>query len=198
MRRDAMEAQSWLGTVASADRIGFLGTRWSALVAGAVAAGSSGSPIAFWDPATEGRSYFQEIFRFRAMSDLSAGVNRSSGGALQELRDAGFVDVFGFAIPRSIVDSASELELVRELGAEPRPVLLIEIGDGRMSGGVAAAVDRWRQVGSTVDVDLVRGREAWWFPGTKWLEETALERTDAMVSRTARWFLDRLDGAERA
>jgi hypothetical protein len=197
MRSDAEEALSWLHAVAGVDRIGFLGTRWSALVAGGVAAGSPGSPIAFWDPAIEGRTYFQEIFRLRAMSDLSGGVDRSPGDVPQELRDAGFADVFGFAIPRSIIDSASERELVRELGADPRPVLLIEIGNGRMSAGAAAAVDRWRDAGSTVDVDLVEGREAWWFPGTKWLEETALDRTDAMVTRTARWFSDRLGGADR-
>jgi len=194
MRRDTEEATSWLRAVAGVDRIGFLGTRWSALIAGAVAAGSPRSPIVFWDPATEGRVYFRDIFRLRAMSDLSGGVDRSPGDVSDELREAGFADVFGFAIPRSIIESASDLTLVRELGTDPRPVLLIEIGNGRLSAGSAEAVERWRDAGSTVDAELVEGREAWWFPGTKWLEETALERTDVMVSRTARWFSGHLDG----
>jgi hypothetical protein len=196
MCRDAQEAMSWLGAVAAVDRIGFLGTRWSALVAGAVAGGSPGAPIVFWDPATDGRAYFQEIFRFRAMSDLSAGISRPAGGVPGELQDAAFADVFGFAIPRSLIDSAEGIELVRELGSEPRHILLMEIADGRMSAGVAAVVDRWRDAGLAIDVELVRGREAWWFPGTKWLEETALVRTDAMVSRTATWFIEQLCGAD--
>lgn len=196
MRRDTQEAMSWLRAVAGVDRIGFLGTRWSALVAGAVAAGSPRSPIAFWDPAIDGRAYFRDIFRLRAMSDLSGGVERSPRDVSDELRDAGFADVFGFAIPRSLIESASALTLVDELGTGPRDILAIEIGSGRMSAGLADAVDRWRDAGSTVDVDQVEGREAWWFPGTKWLEEAALERTDVMVSRTARWLSDHLHGVD--
>jgi alpha/beta superfamily hydrolase len=192
MREDASEAATWLLDTARVEDLGFFGTRWGALIAATVAANAESAPLAIWDPAVDGETYFQEVFRFRTMSRLSRGNGDASRDALDEVEQVGYADVFGFAIDRGIFRSASGRRLVEELGWKPRPVMLLQVDRHRhLKNEYTDLVASWDRAGFSVDVRLIQGQEAWWFPGTQF-QEAALERSDNMVASTAAWLSNQL------
>jgi pimeloyl-ACP methyl ester carboxylesterase len=192
MVEDAAEAATWLRDRAGVEHVGILGTRWGALIAAAVASGEPGAPLALWEPSVDGASYFQEVFRFRRMSQLSRGRAKPQTDPIDEMTRSGYSDVFGFAIDRAIYESSRGRVLEGELGPVPRPVLLIQV-DRRthLRSGYASLVATWKQAGCSVDVRLIQGQEAWWFPGAQ-IREAARERSEATIAATADWLCERL------
>jgi hypothetical protein len=195
MREDAVEAATWLRNRSGVKDLGFFGTRWGALIAAAVAAEAAGAPVALWDPTIDGERYFEEVFRFRRMSQLSLGRAGPRRHLLDEIEEAGYADVFGFTIDRAIVESSRGRELAVELRSTPRPLLLVQVDpENYLKDEYENLVGTWNQAGFSVDVRLLPGQEAWWFPGTQW-QESALERSEIMVAATADWFSERLAAA---
>lgn len=187
MRADAEEAVAWLRRRADIRAIAFVGTRWGALVAAGVAAGTTSAPLALWEPTVDAVRYFEEVFRFRQMSRLSLGRTGARRSLVEEIQDTGFADVFGFRIDRAIVESSRGRALERELGSTPRPVLLVQVDPGdELRDEYEDLVSGWREAGFPVDVRTIPGQEAWWFPGTQW-RASAMERSEMIVAETADW-----------
>ncbi len=191
-RDDAAEAMKWLSERAQSEAVGFIGTRWGALVAAQMAAGTPKAPLALWEPALDGRRYFREVFRFRAMAQLSGG-SETHTDPFEEMQRVGFADVSGFPIDRAIFESSSERQLSQAIGALPRQVLLLQVDRRRdLRAEYAELVDRLNERGIAVDVQSIVGEEAWWFPGSRWQEESAKERSKVMVELTVDWFSKQL------
>lgn len=188
MREDAIEATDWLMGCVDIEHLGFLGTRWGALVAASAATEHGSAPLAVWDPATDGRTYFREVFRLRAMNQLSKGADATSVDALEEMREAGYADIGGFAVHQAMFDSASGRTLSGVLGAVPRAVLLVQV-DPRtdLKAGYRPIVELWERSGFEVSVHLIEGQEAWWFLGSRRFD-ASLPQSKAMVDVTVDWF----------
>lgn len=195
MRADAEEAVTWLRHRADTPVLAFVGTRWGALIAAGVAAEATDAPLALWDPTVDADRYFEEVFRFRQMSRLSLGKAGPRRRPAEEIEEAGFADVFGFRIDRAIVESSRGRMLGRELASTPRPVLLVQVDPGEgLREEYEDLVSWWRHAGFAVDVRLIPGQEAWWFPGTQW-RASAAERSETIVAETADWLAGHLEAA---
>jgi pimeloyl-ACP methyl ester carboxylesterase len=190
MRRDAIEATGWLREHVDVEHLGFLGTRWGALVAASLAAEYGRAPLVVWDPAVDGRAYFREIFRLRAMSRLSRGVDPAKSDAVEEMRVAGYADMGGFALYQAMFDSAEGRTLSGLLGVAPRAVLLVQV-DPRtdLKAAYRSVVDLWERSDLEVSVHLIEGLEAWWFSGTRRFD-SSLPQSKAMVEVTTDWFAE--------
>jgi pimeloyl-ACP methyl ester carboxylesterase len=109
--------------------VAFMGTRLGAMVAARVAAQFGRAPVVLWDPILESGSYFKEMFRARIMSDLKrrARAGDTTQSFADELRDRGWVEIFGYSIGRALHDSLEGHRLEAELGMDPRPVFLVRL-----------------------------------------------------------------------
>jgi hypothetical protein len=199
MREDAIEATAWMMDRVDVEHLGFLGTRWGALVAASAAAERGNAPLAVWDPATDGRTYFREVFRLRAMNLLSKGADPTTANALEEMRAVGYADMGGFPLHEAMFDSASGRTLSGVLGATPRGILLVQV-DPRtdLKAGYRPIVDVWERSRFDVSVHLIEGQEAWWFLGSRRFD-ASLPQSKAMVDVTVDWFSTRAwDGSADA
>lgn len=193
MREDALEAADWVRERAAVDRLGFLGTRWGALIAASVASQFRGAPLALWDPATEGARYFREVFRMHKMSRLSDGDGASQVDHIQAIMQTGSTDIVGFPIHRAFYEGAVERDLIEELGSDPRPIFLVQVELRQdIKAEYVGIVDRWRSAGFEVEVHLAHGQEAWWFPGVRWQEDAVAKRQERIHAATGEWFAGRL------
>ena len=129
MCEDAGAATARLMEKAGVESVAFMGTRLGAMVAATAAAGFERSPLVLWDPILESGSYFKEMFRARIMSDLKrrARTGATGEGFVAELRDRGWVEIFGYSIGRALYSSLEGHRLETELGTDPRPVLLVRL-----------------------------------------------------------------------
>lgn len=194
MCEDAHEAVGWMREHAGVRRLGFLGTRWGAVVAAAVACDIPGSPLAMWSPALQGEAYLREIFRMRRMAYLSRGESGLGGDPFDEVVRRGYADVFGFVIEGSFVETIRARQLTEEVGQLPRPILIAQIDpQKRLKADYAKVVELWRTAGFPVDVHLEEGEEAWWFPGAQW-RDGAIVRSRSLVTETMLWFSSQFKG----
>lgn len=202
MRDDAAAAAEWLVERTGVASLAFLGTRWGGLIAAAAAARFEGSALALWEPAVDPVRYFRDVFRARLILDLKEGrASRPSTEALvQELRDRGTVDVLGYGIDRALYESAQGHSLADELGDSPRPVLLVQIGQGpALRGDLEGLRTRWEDLGFPVEARVVAEDaegEAWWFSGPSGATDTRAGTT-ALIDITTAWAV-RWVSAERA
>ena len=197
LQADAQEAAQWLRDRSGVDDLSFLGTRLGAIVAAGLAAETDGAPLALWEPVVDGGHYFDEIFRLRRMSSLSLGKTGSRKTPLDEMEEAGYADVFGFAIDQALYESSRGKNLATESGPAPRRVLLVQVDpEMHLRAEYEVLVDVWKRAAFCVDVRLFSGQEAWWFPGTQWQEADA-HRSEMMVAETAEWLSEHMAAIPR-
>jgi alpha/beta superfamily hydrolase len=167
MIEDAQAAMERLVDRTGISRLLFLGTRLGALVAGAMARRHRGAPLALWEPVLDGSQYFREVFRAGFMADLRQGRGRAAPSAdevVTRLRSEGRVDVVGYTVGRPLYDSAVSRSLESDLGADPRPVLVVQLSQSQqVRPAYRALADRLGASGSRVDVVVIDEAEAWWF-----------------------------------
>jgi pimeloyl-ACP methyl ester carboxylesterase len=193
---DAMTAVAELRARADVDRIGILGTRWGGVVAMAAAARSGDGPVVLWEPVIDPSRYLREVFRGRSISDLKSAARGGAvaGDPLEELRANGVVDILGYEFHRALYESAQGHPLEGELGSRQRPVLIVQLGDGRGTGRDASAlIGRLRSIGCAVEHRWVPGREAWWFGGELAQREEERVWAASLVSLTTAWFARTLE-----
>jgi pimeloyl-ACP methyl ester carboxylesterase len=190
MRDDALAAAESLARTEELEALAFVGARWGAMVAAAAASRFDRAPLVLWEPMTQPRTYFRELFRAGQIHEMrKGGVNpRSSEEQLAEMRRTGFLDVLGYAIDRPLYESVIERTLERELGGSPRPILLVQISRrNELRGEYATLADRWREAGFAVDTHVVQAsEEAWWYVGGRnFEEERAL--AEELIAVTRDW-----------
>ena len=126
MVEDARAAVARLRERSTVETVMVLGTRFGALVAGAVAAEIDGAPVVLWEPTTDPRRFFREGLRARSVHQLrrdGAGARGSRGRARPpRLRRSA-------RRPRRarLFETPGDRDLAALMGERPRPVLLVQI-----------------------------------------------------------------------
>jgi alpha/beta superfamily hydrolase len=185
MVEDAAVARMLLTEAVGALPLAFLGTRFGAIVAAAAARQVPGAPLVLVDPTVSGEQFFREAWRARSVATAigRAATNRVTAldapiarGAregtapitretlLAQLEEHGRVDVLGHTVGQALYQSSSGRSLVDELGPEPRPVLLVQMGG---QAGLRPDNERLKDAlegqGSTVDIEIAGEQQRWWF-----------------------------------
>jgi pimeloyl-ACP methyl ester carboxylesterase len=189
MREDALAAAERLRYLTGVNALGFVGTRWGGLIAGSAAVEHDGSPLALWEPTTDGTRYFREAGRARAIRDAKEGQPPTPWDDLiAELRAEGRIDVLGYAIEAALYESAISQTLSGVLGDRPRPILLIQMRAARgLRADYASLVAMCEQGGFPFEIATVEREEEWWFSGNAWEAIEARASTIQMIDSTTGW-----------
>jgi hypothetical protein len=195
MQEDTQAAVDHLRSAGGVRAIGYLGSRFGSLLAGA-ASRIDGAPLSLWQPLANSSEYFRQAARVVLASDLLSPPQDGRGsrvGLPEILRERGEVDVVGYSLHRVLYDSAENRTLADEVGDRPRPVLIAQISRRTsLQTNIEALVEGWRRQDFDVDVRLLKGEEAWWLVGEN---QPVGDRSDSgLVSETARWFSQALAG----
>jgi hypothetical protein len=103
----------------------------------------------------------------------------------------GWVDVLGFPIRRGLVASSAERSLSDAIPGRPRPILLLEIGEGAaLRHEYTRAAEALAGMGHDVESVLVPGSEAWWLVADEWEAEEGRQMTQQLIDLTE-GFLER-------
>ncbi len=184
MLEDAARVADLLGSETGAKTLIFSGARWGGFVAGLAAARYAASPVVLWEPVLEGARFFRETFRAKQMSAVAGGRGSVTtvATALEELRSAGFVDVLGYSITASLVESASRRRLVELASGPRRSILLIQVSrHNTLRPECVAFVRELVASGSMVATRLIARDEAWSFVGSP------VQSTDLLIDLTSAW-----------
>jgi len=190
MKADALAGAAYLTEHVGLPEVGFVGTRFAALVAASAAAQHGSAPLVLWEPVLEGRRYFREAWRARAIFGIKEGTPQAGKSLVDVLASEGVVDVLGYPLFPALYESAVERTLLDEAGSEPRPVLLLH---GQAATARQAELDRVAAVlndrGCDVEVVALPFELVWWFIGPARIREVT-DKVAGLVGRTASW----LDG----
>jgi pimeloyl-ACP methyl ester carboxylesterase len=127
--RDSLEAARLLAEATSVTRIGLIGGRFGGTVAALAADELDASGLVLWEPVVEGRRYVNALLRAGVVADLASRsqVRSSERDPLQELDEAGVVDVEGFPLQRSVVEEMSSISLPDALTRFRGDSLIVQI-----------------------------------------------------------------------
>lgn len=196
MQADGLAAARWLRQQAGDLRLAFMGTRLGALAAAGAAARLPGAPLALWEPVIEQGPYLRDAFMAKVIRDLKEGRSgsRSVEELLEDLRRDGEMDVLGYSVDWPLLGSIQEHSLPQEVGPDPRPLLLVQIGGSELRSQFRALVTRWETGGFPVDTEVVPWQEAWWFERGARQEESGTLISETLISATQAWVERRTGG----
>jgi hypothetical protein len=178
-------------------RIGFVGTRFGALVAAAAAARVPEAPLVLVEPVRAARRFFQEGFRADRVAGLRADGDAAPApmaAVLEELAGGGAAQVLGHELGHRLFTSARDVELAGVLGDSPRPVLVVQLGEPEAAKApIAELIDGLVRKGFDVDLEIVDDGVGWWFEADEDLPD------DRITGPIVRWLGSHLgDVSERA
>jgi hypothetical protein len=135
----------------------------------------------------EGSRWFRELTRARR----TAALRRARDAAADDVRsleELGEFDAFGFRVGWPTASSIRERTLEGELGASPRPVLLVQIAvAAELRRDLAEWADRWREGGAPVHTVNVRQSRSWWFVPDAWEIEEQRPETVELIDAVVSW-----------
>ncbi|MGH9244218.1 MAG: serine aminopeptidase domain-containing protein [Acidimicrobiales bacterium] len=172
--------------------LGLIGTRWGAVAAAAVARDAEAGPLVLCEPIVDGRRYFREAMRSRAMSAIATRSGKPGPGLrLADLLDAnGCADILGNVIHRPLYDSADGHDLLFDLTRAARPTLLVQFGGTGLRADLLAFEQRLAATGWSIDTATFDLAESWWFRSGP-----RITRHPDLNEVTADWLLTHLDRA---
>jgi pimeloyl-ACP methyl ester carboxylesterase len=194
MCEDVMFAAERLMDKTGVTNLAFLGTRWGGLTAAAVARRFDGVPLALWEPVTDPRRNFTQIYRAALIPELKEGGARAlEEPPIRQLERNGSLDILGYSIYWSQYERAVEQSLEGLLGEDPRPILFVQISRrDELRGEYARLQARLKESGFSITNRIVAGGETWWFASEP--SQAAL-LSDALIDATTQWVLECLPGA---
>lgn len=167
------------------DRIAAYGARWGAVVA--AHAVDPSIPVALWQPALDGRSYWREVTRFDSIHRMREGdVARAAD---DELEKEGYFTALGYRIHRELYDSMLETRLGLAEGGLRRLLLVQMTKRSDLQRSYRALEEEVLEAGGNCDVRLFSADPAWWLlkpppPGlSKVIDETAEWLQQRIVNR---------------
>lgn len=194
---DASEALQHLRSGVGEGAVAILGTRFGALVAGAVAARVGEAPLILWEPELDARHYFREGFRARLLRALREDdPTRSRSDRLEDvLRRDGQVEILGYPVHVPLYESSIGRRLDEELGDGRGAVLVVQISRGvEVRQGYRLLAESLQARGVTVEMATVRGEEDWWFVPKRWQPELDRRADQELIDLTTDWTVRRLAG----
>jgi alpha/beta superfamily hydrolase len=193
MKADALTAATQLAEQVDVAPTAFVGTRLGSIVATAAAAEHGAAPLILWEPVLEGRRYFREAWRARAIFGIKEGTPQAGKALADVLAAEGVVDILGYPIFPALYDTASERTLLNEAGSGGRPGLLLH---GQAATARQAELDRvtaaLRERGCQVEVAVLPFELVWWFIGPAKIRQVTGQVIE-LVEKTVTW----LDGLPR-
>lgn len=190
MCEDAFEAFDHLRARFPELPSGFVGTRLGGFVAASVAGSVPSAPLLLWDPVSSASRCVRDAMKAQQAGgmvtdrDLEASPEGEDG-----LWANGFVDVMGYRLPHTLIESFDGIGLSDRLGAEPRQVRMLSVlqrYESTAEMDALAGVLRAR-TGSQVDVRRVTGRLTWWISRDSWTPEEEHPVTREVVAESAEW-----------
>jgi alpha/beta superfamily hydrolase len=171
----------------------FLATRLGALAAAPVVRENPGAPLAMWEPTLSGEAYTREALRalrVKGTHDDADGTN----GAGADFGPGGIVDVMGYALHASFAEDISARTLDGELGSEPRPLMIVQLGSSeKIRRPLREFANARRSRGSRVDVHPMIGEEPWWFTSAGWIPVEQRPTTRELLEVTTGWLTSSLE-----
>lgn len=165
LRADAEFANRLLELHTGVERVAYLGTRFGGLVAASLACATPGAPVVLIEPVLEAARFFKEGMRAKIMSGFRGSGSAGTVAALMaELESDGVVDLLGDELEWSLYESARDTTLIAEMGPDPRPILIVQLGaDEPVRPDYQRLQATWVDQGFEVEVAQVGDRSAWWF-----------------------------------
>ena len=192
LAEDALSAGARLTAATGAPIRAVVGTRLGALVAASVADQLRLEGIVLWEPVTDAATYFRDAFRAHRVSQMRE-QGRSPISRLaptEELASRGQVEVLGYTIHRPLYESMLAAVGDRDAADPPRRVLLVQVSPKARPVASLAHIERWRELGSTVDMHNLEGEEPWWLAGQEDLGSDGSRVLAGTVGFTRGWLRD--------
>jgi len=164
MVEDAMAAADHARRVSGSERVVWLGVRFGAIVAAhAVRRRDDTAAVALWEPVGRAKDYFRSQLRTMLLSQVAAGrrPDETVDGLLAAVGRDGRVDVHGYYLHRSLLDSACEEDSSLALAAWTGPTLLVQIQARRSLTPAHEALARGR--GATLRTERITEEPGWHF-----------------------------------
>ncbi len=170
------------------DRIVWLGVRLGALVAALAGGPGSGRSDAagflFWEPVASPTDFFRQQLRTLLFSQVAGGLKPEAtvDQLLARLESQGNVDVLGYTLQRSLVQSLAGASLARALTGGRARVMLAQVeARARLSPAHAQLAEALRAGGAEVATALVQEE-----PGYQLMSNPAWE-SEALTRLTLEW-----------
>ena len=154
-----------------------VGTRLGAIIAAAATNDLPQAPIGLWEPTSDARRFLKEGHRASKMSETSLGRMGPAAESGRPANDG--LELFNYDLPRPLLDSLLDVDLVSCLGSTSHPLFL-----ARFRGRAGPGDSLWEELiarGFCVDTTDIHLSESWWFHS-----EEVPESGD-LISVTATW-----------
>lgn len=193
MVEDALAAAERLQRQHEIRSLAFLGTRWGAHVAAAVARGYPGAPLVFWEPVVEADRYFRDLIRARliretkdprfAQSSLDGEVSAQTTRWKEEMARDGRADILGYPLYQRFYDSVKTRQLGEILtDGVRRPVLLVQMSRRNILRPELMKLKRAIELASgTCEVNIIRDEPGWMFDSHR------MNAVPGLLQATADW-----------
>jgi pimeloyl-ACP methyl ester carboxylesterase len=185
---DAMAAADEALRRSGRDRVVWLGVRLGALVTALAGGPGSGRTDAaaflFWEPVAKPADFFRQQLRTLLFSQVAGGHRPEAtvDQLLARLESQGSVDVLGYTLQRSLVQSLAGASLARALTGGRARVMLAQVeARARLSPAHTQLVEALRAGGSDVTTALVQEE-----PGYQLMSNPAWE-SEALTRVTMEW-----------
>jgi len=202
MLDDARTARRLLQSQWPVERVAYVGLRWGALFATALAAEESHSrgetsrgpaTLVLWDPVARSRDFFREASRAHLVKELKRGDATRSGSSRSlgdQLKANGVADILGFTVGALLHDSSQDRSLLHDLGDDGASVLVLHSVDA-LSRNAREAIEKWRASGVEVTTAEMPSRdEDWWFLA----DRSRAFKAEDVIAQTSEWLVPRLIG----
>lgn len=116
---DTAAAAERLAEESGARRLGLVGAKFGALVAGVMARGGGVDRLLLVNPALRGEKYFRQFIKDKMLVRVTIddGSPPTVDDMVASLRQDGVVDILGQPLYRHLYDEAAEIDLVEDVGA---------------------------------------------------------------------------------
>ena len=172
----------------------FLGIRWGALVAAECARRASGDSLVVWDPVMDPKAFLQEAIRARVMRRMKKrqGRRTSMNEEVAELEARGWLDILGYRLPASLIESTGDRSLDAILSDWKGRVAIV--GFDARGGRRAAGLKPGRSLDSVLSrADRLTAPQELpvWFSGR------STQGSRELLETTVDWIVESLDGVSR-
>ena len=169
-------------------RVAWLGVRIGALVAAIAGGPGSGrddaAGFALWEPVESPAEFFRQQLRTLLFSQVAGGKKPDAtvDQSLARLASEGSLDVLGYTLQRSLVDSLAEASLAASLAGVRAPVLVAQVqARARLAPAHARLVGALEVGGTAVATALLQAE-----PGYQYMSNPAWE-SDDLTRHTLEW-----------